>query len=90
MIRVEIQVDDRGRFSVGALPQSQRTQQPGRPASTSHLQPASDVEDALDRAREILTGAEREADEQMGVGYNRAKPLFSDATETPNVQTKKY
>jgi len=88
MIRVEIQVDDRGRVSVGEIPQPQRTQ-PGRPASTSHLQPAADMDDALEKAREILTGAERKADEQMGVGYNRAKPLFSDATEIPSTQTDK-
>jgi hypothetical protein len=89
MIRVEIVVDDRGRVSVGAIPQPQRTQ-PVRPESTSHLQPAADVDDALEQARDILTGAERDADEQMGVGYNRAKPLFSDATLEPNVQPKKY
>ena len=87
MIRVEIQVDDRGRVSVGEIPQ--QPTQPGRPASTSHLQPAADVDDALEKAREILTGAEREADEQMGVGYNRAKPLFTDATEIPSTQTDK-
>ena len=87
MIRVEIQIDDRGRFLVGQIPQRP---QPGRTASTSHLQPAADLDNALEKAREILTGAERETDEQMGVGYNRAKPLLSDATETPSVQTKKY
>ena len=85
MIRVEIQIDDRGRFLVGQIPQ--RTQS-GRPAS-NYLQPAADVDDALEKAREILTGAERKADEQMGVGYNRAKPLFSDATEIPPTQTDK-
>jgi len=89
MIRLEIQVDDRGRVSVGEIPQRPQPAQPGRPASTSHLRPAADVEDALEKAREILTGAEREADEQMGVGYNRAKPLFTDATEIPSTQTDK-
>ena len=87
MIRVEIQVDDGGRLLVGQIPQRS---QPDRPAITSHLQQAADVDDALEKAREILTGAERQADVQMGVGYNRAKPLLSDATETPSVQTKKY
>ena len=92
MIRVEIQVDDRGRFSVGALAQPQRTQQPGRPASTSHLQPAADVDEALDIARTLLGGSQESADEaSFGRGYRKAAPLpFTDATSEPDVQGRKY
>jgi len=85
MIRVEIQVDDGGRLLVGQIPQRP---QPGRPAS-NYLQPASDVNAALEKARGILTGAEREADASLKRGYNRAQPLFSDATEIPSTQIDK-
>ena len=90
MIRVEIVVDDRGRVSVGEIPQ--RTQQPGRPASTSHLQPAKDVDEALDIARNLFGGSQESAEQaSFGRGYRKAAPLpFTDATQEPDIQTKKY
>jgi hypothetical protein len=86
------------RYAVGEFtpPQAQRGA-PNRPAvSQANTQPAMqearDLDEALDIARNLFGGSQESAEqESFGRGYRRAAPLpFTDATEIPNTQARKY
>jgi len=101
-MHIAIHRDDKtGRFQVGEFTPpkatmvasnrpavSQRSNQPAMPAMSE----ARDLDEAMDIARSLFGGNQEEAAEaSFGRGYRKAAPLpFSDATQVPNVQTKKY
>jgi hypothetical protein len=61
-------------------------------ANQPALQPAADLDAALDIARQLFGGgADAAAESDFRKGYKKASPFpFTDATEIPSVESKKY
>ena len=101
-MHIAIHRDDKtGRFQVGEFTPPKATMvAPNRPAvsprsnqpSMPAMQEARDLNEALDIVRNLFGGSQEEAaDASFGRGYRKAAPLpFTDATQVPDVQGKKY
>jgi hypothetical protein len=62
-IAIAIRIDSRGRVSVGQIPTDQM------PA----LEPARDIEDALESARQMLAGEQAQEERDFASGFRGAK-----------------
>lgn len=71
MTRVEIEVDDRGRFWV-----SETTADPE--AGNSSKQSAKSVDDALNQARNILTRSNARGEREFEKGFERVRPSVEE------------
>lgn len=72
MIRVEIEVDDRGRFWV-----SESANDPE--AGNSSKQAAKNVDDALNQARGILTRSSDRGEREFEKGFEKVRPPMEEA-----------
>lgn len=87
---VEIEVDDQGQVTVGLCPPDEGQNGPEgsqqeESAEKDYMQPAANVDDALAKAKQLLSGQtpNDQADEQKGMeaGYaaTRGTPMYDQA-----------
>jgi len=92
-MHIAISLDDKGRYSVGAISQlpvqvraSGAAITPGNtnraavPQASASRQ-AKDIEDALNIARSLLTGDEQAEQDQFAKGYSRPAPLAAQGRQ---------
>ena len=78
-ICVAIHIDEQGRVSVGEIPADQ----------VPALQPARDVDEAVSRARTLLSGTEQEEERAFEDAYETERPRLPEETENTYVRNRR-